>query len=372
MRTVRNYTYGMPLPVTVVCGLDRRPTTTIARSLLGTDPDATLVTHCLDQVGLGLVSRTLERADGVVEPGLLELAHGCVSCTLREDVLPTLVRLARDGRTSSVVLLLPEAVEPIGFVEAFHGVPVDGQRTASDSCQLTGVVTVVTGSDLVPRLAQGLEIADSAISSTPEDDRTVAEILARQIEAADVVVALDAEATERGLLRLLNPTARLERAALPPPPGVFDLEASIDRCDPTVVPSGPVLRREADAWSLTWRASKPFHPERLHDCLDDVMHASLRARGQVWIASRPQAVVGWESTGPRINLGVAGTWRDHGRNDLWIAGVTDSPADLVFALDRAVLTPDEMAAGPRQWRTYDDPFHAVWSSHQDQDVEEAS
>jgi G3E family GTPase len=362
----------MTLPITVVCGLDRRPTTTIARSLLGTDPEATLVTHCLDHVGLGLVSRTLERADGFVEPGLLELAHGCVSCTLREDVLPTLVRLARDGRTSSVVLLLPEALEPIGFVEAFYAVPVDGPRTASDHCQLTGVVTVVTGPDLVPRLAQGLEIAESDISSTPDDDRTVAEIHARQIEAADVLVALDAEATERGLLRLLNPTARQERAALPPPPGVFDLDATIDRCDPTVVAPGPMLRREADAWSLTWRGKRPFHPGRLHDCLDEVMHASLRARGQVWIASRPQAVVGWESTGPRINLGVAGTWRDHGRSDLWIAGVTDTPVDLVLALDRAMLTPDELAAGPGAWRTYDDPFDAVWRSHYDQDIEEAS
>lgn len=362
----------MVLPVTVVCGLDRRPTTTIARSLLGTDIRAVLVTHCLDQVGLGLVSRTLERADGAVEPGLLELAHGCVTCTLREDVLPTLVRLAQDGRTSSVVLLLPEALEPVAFVEAFHGLPVDGHRTVSDSCRLTGVVTVVAGPELLPRLAQGQEISESGISSAPDDDRTVGEILARQVEAADVIVALDAEATERGLLRLLNPIARQERCAVAPPVGAFNLDATLDRADPTIVAPGPTLRREADAWSLTWRGTRPFHPERLHDCLDDVMHTSLRSRGQVWIASRPEAAVGWESTGPRINLGRSGTWRDHGRSDLWIAGVTDSPADLVFALDRAVLTPDEMAAGPAQWRTYDDPFGGVWAAAGSQGMEEAS
>ena len=69
---------------------------------------------------------------------------------------------------------------------------------------------------------------------------------------------------------------------------------------------------------------------------------------------------------------MSGTWGDHGRGALWLAGVTDTPADLVFALDRAVLTADEMAAGPRSWRTYDDPFDAVWSSRGDQDVQEAS
>lgn len=362
----------MRLPVTVVSGLDRRPTTTIARSLLGTDPESVLVTHCLDQVELGLVSRTLERAGGAVEPGLLELEHGCVTCTLREDVLPTVVRLARDERTTAAVLLLPEALEPVAFVEAFHGMPVADERTASDFCDLTGVVTVVSGPHLLARLADGQEIAASGISSTPDDNRTVGEILARQVETADLIVALDAEASERGLLRLLNPTARQERSAMAPSPGSFDLDATLDRADPTVVAPGPMLRREADAWSLTWRSSVPMHPERLHDCLDDIMHGALRSVGQVWIASRPEAAVGWESTGPRINLGRSGTWRAAGRTDLVLTGVSDSPAELVFALDRAQLTPDELAAGSAQWRSYPDPFHRVWAAESSHEMDDAS
>lgn len=349
------------MPITVVCGIDRAPTTAVARSLLARDRRAALLTHCLDQVELGLVSRTVERADGSVEPGLLELAHGCVSCTLREDVLPTLVALSRDGRTSGVVLLLPEVVEPIGFVEAFHGVELDPGRTAADECHLTGIVSVVSASTLIARLAEADTLFDAGMTSLVEDERTVGEVLARQVETADVVVAFDAPATERGLLRLLNPEARLTREPAPPSTP-FDLDSMVRRADPTEVLPGPALQREGDAWLLNWRSRRPFHPGRLHDALDDVIGLTLRGRGETWIASRPDAVVGWESTGPRLNLGRAGTWLQRGRNALVLTGIADDPTDVAIALDHCVLTDDELAEGDLAWQFYDDPFAAVWEA----------
>jgi G3E family GTPase len=145
----------------------------------------------------------------------------------------------------------------------------------------------------------------------------------------------------------------------------------VDRADPTVVEPAPMLRREGDAWSLTYRSTRPFHPERLHDALDQVMERALRSHGEVWIASRPEAVVGWESTGPRLNLGRCGTWTTGARSTLQITGVTDTPADLVIALDQGLLTDDELAAGPHRWTAWDDPFAAVWAAAHDE-IEEAS
>jgi len=43
---------------------------------------------------------------------VLELAHGCVSCTLREDLLPLLRRLARRPEVTRIVVRLDEAMEP--------------------------------------------------------------------------------------------------------------------------------------------------------------------------------------------------------------------------------------------------------------------
>ncbi len=90
------YALAMSLPVTVVCGLSRSATMSAGRDLLAGRSAARLVAHCLDQLQVGLVSRSVTDAQGQVEAALIELVHDCVSCTLREDVLPTLMRMAAD------------------------------------------------------------------------------------------------------------------------------------------------------------------------------------------------------------------------------------------------------------------------------------
>ncbi len=50
------------LPVTVVSGVDAPLARDVARGLLRSAPSGALVTHNLDQVGLGLIARTIERS----------------------------------------------------------------------------------------------------------------------------------------------------------------------------------------------------------------------------------------------------------------------------------------------------------------------
>src|SRR5690349_9166099 len=98
--------------VTVLAGFAPAATDAVARSLLVADPSLTLVSHDLSAVRDGVVTRTVRTAAGVIERGRTELVHGCVSCTLREDVLPTLERLSRERPGSDIVLSLPPAIEP--------------------------------------------------------------------------------------------------------------------------------------------------------------------------------------------------------------------------------------------------------------------
>jgi G3E family GTPase len=394
----------MQTPVTVVCGPDRAHSLRTARRLLDADPARVLVEHDLTQVEAGLVGRTEQWGDGRVEATVVELAHGCVSCTLREDVLPALVGLARSGRASHVVLLLPDVVEPAGFVEAFHGMPLslpgDGDGTAGTTdttaavhCRISRIVAVVDAPDLVPTVAAGLTLAEAGRAAADADDRTLGEVAVRQVETADIVVAGDAGPTERALVELLNPGVRLvhetDAAGDVLPAGVFDLERTLDRGDPSVVPAGPDVRRRADAWSVTWRARAPLHPCRLHDALTDLTDTVLRSRGTVWLAGHPGAMVGWDGVGPRVNLGEVGPWLDgaepcawdhahpHHRlraeldwhdtfgdryQELCLTGVGELPHRAVDALAAALLTEVELRAtdGGRRSPVGEDPFADVF------------
>lgn len=382
----------MSTPVTIVCGPDRDPALLIARRLRGDRPTHVLLEHDLAQVDLGIVGRATERGGGSYDAEVVELAHGCVSCTVREDMLPTLVALAASGTVEHVVLLLPDVVEAAGFVEAFHGMPLPGtDATASQSCHLDRVVAVVRANELVETIAAGRTLAELRRTAADADDRCLGEVVVRQLESADAVVLLDASATERGLVRLLNPTARVLGPDDAVPAGLFDLDRMLDRADPSIVPAGADVRRDGDAWTVVWRARRPLHPVRLHEALDELVDGPLRSRGTVWLAGRPDALVGWEATGPRLSLGHIGSWLDGENPCAWdhadphrrvraeldwdavfgdryqevaLTGVGEIP-DLVAVLDHCLVTDAELRSGQFAAPLPADPFADVFAHTQE-------
>jgi G3E family GTPase len=384
-------------PVTVVCGPDRDPNLLIARRLRGEESTHVLLEHDLAQVDLGLVGRASERGGGRYEADVVELAHGCVSCTVREDMLPTLVGLARSGTVEHIVLVLPDVVEAAGFLEAFHGMALPGPTgeggggTAAEHCHVDVVVAVVRAPELIATVAQGQTLAELGRTAADADDRCLGELVLRQVETADVVVLLDASATERGLVRLLNPTARVLGPDDQVPTGVFDLDRTLDRADPSIVPAGADIRRDADAWTVVWRARRPLHPVRLHEALDPLVDMSLRSRGTIWLAGHPDALVGWEAAGPRLSLGHVGSWLDgedpcawdhadpHRRvraqldwdavfgdryQEVAVTGVGDVP-DVAELLDACLVTDAELQAGLFAAPLSTDPFADVFARSQE-------
>jgi len=387
------------MSVTVVCGPDRDPALLIARRLRGTDATSVLLEHDLTQVDVGLVGRATERGDGRYDAEVVELAHGCVSCTVREDMLPTLVALAASGTVEHVVLLLPDVVEAAGFLEAFYGLalPATGtgpEATAAQTCHVDRVVAVVRAPDLIPTINRGDTLAELGRTAADADDRCLGELLVRQVETADVIVLFDASATERGLARLLNPTARVLGPDEHVPTRLFDLDRTLDRADPSIVPAGADVRRDADAWTVVWRARRPLHPVRLHEALDPLVDMSLRSRGTIWLAGHPDALVGWEAAGPRLNLGHVGSWLDGGGPCAWdhadphrrvraqldwdaafgdryqevaVTGVGELP-DVTGLLDDCLVTDAELRSGLLAAPLPSDPFADVFTHAQSHEV----
>lgn len=362
MRIVLIYAELMTLPITVTCGLNRAANMAVAHELLAQRNTTHLVAHCLDQLPVGLVSRSITDRKGQVDAALIELVHDCVSCTLREDVLPTLMRMAAEPGVDAIVLVLPEAVEPIGFLESFMLATDQNGRTTSDVCHVEAVVAVVDPPELVPTLSSDETLIDRGLNVGEEDDRCIADVLAGQVECADLVVAKDATAQERALLQLLNAQAIVTEQTPRNLEPMFDFDRTSARTSPAHIDHLATTCRVDDAWRLQWRSQRPLHPLRLYEALETIADVSLRGRGHFRIASRPEVVVEWDSVGGQLRLGAPATEVSSDQAQLQFVGLSDRAYAISDVLDAAQLTDAELAE-PSIFTTEEtDPFIHIWRS----------
>ncbi|WP_305787183.1 CobW family GTP-binding protein [Symbioplanes lichenis] len=326
----------------------------------------------------------------MLESGLTELVHGCVSCTLREDVLPTLVRLSRQHPGDDILLALPPAVEPEAV--ALAAGPHDLEAFRFDS-----FVTVVEATALVADLATTDDLRDRDLHAAANDDRAVADVVNRQIEFADTLVVWGAAPAAATLLHHLAPWAALVRTGETAQVDCRALAAHVlrtGRHDPEVpglpgraLQDYPIGIHEPAApdgvTALLFPSRRPFHPQRLHDALDDLTGAPLRGRGQLWLASQGDTAIAFESAGGGLRMGSLGPWLAALPRDRWSSVVPmrrlaadagwepyygDRKTVLSFVgfgldvdgmtalLRTCLLTDAEIAGGEEGWRRLPDPF----------------
>ncbi|MFC7327282.1 CobW family GTP-binding protein [Marinactinospora rubrisoli] len=386
---------GLPARVVVVSGLHAAARAHVVEELLHAVPGALAVHHDLSDVAGGVVRRVLRDRWGERDRSRVDLVHACVSCTLREDLVPLLLDLAERGEDRLFVVESWDGVEPRQIAEALTRTLVNG-RPVSTWLRVGAVITAVAAERLVADLATTDDMTDRRLAIASEDDRTVAEVLARQVEyptALAVHGAEGADAAERerctAVLSQLNPAALVvpaERGALVPLlAGHFDVAAAAARTDPTT--AQPPERCEAgEVRTVTWRRFRPLHPARLHAALDDVVAAGLRSRGRFWLASHPDTMLVWDAAGSSLALEPAGPWLAALPDAAWdmvteqrraaadldwhpvsgdrcqclsFTGVGLDVDRLVGILDSCLLTEEEMADESRRWTRADDPFAEV-------------
>jgi len=299
--------------VTVLAGFSPPATEAVTRSLLVTDPRLLLVRHDLTRVRDGFVRRIVRTAGTIIEDVTVRLAHGCVACTLRDDVLPTLVRLGRERPGSDLVLALPNVVEPEAVAAACAA---GGVALRFDS-----YVTVVEARGLLDDLAGTDDLRDRDLHAAEQDGRSVAAVVARQIEYADTIVVWGRpDGRAEPLLHRLAPWATQVRVGDTTTIDCTALAARLrgtGRHDPRTpgvlgraLEGLPIGVHDPDGGAVLFRARRPFHPGRLHAALPELTGAALRGRGQLWLASQPDVAIGWESAGGGIALGALGPWLD--------------------------------------------------------------
>lgn len=400
-RTVRAREAAEPLPVVLLSGPTVAGVEAAAESLRLDVPGSSVLVHGLDRVGAGWVRRDHVDADGRRRQARVPLAHDCVSCTLREDVVRAVALTARQGDADRLIVASPGVVEPGAVAGALDEALVDGEPLV-ERARLRTLVTVLDAERLLDELMSPDTLSDRGTATAVSDDRTVAEVLVAQIEYADVLVLTRTDAlgaAERGVV-----DAVLDRLAPVAPryafrPGVLPahrlLTEQLYDSDRTAAKAGwarelggDPLPRGCDhgVSTVVFRSRRPFAPARLHEILADPFDGLLRSRGFCWMATRPDEVIEWGQAGPGLDLGPCGRWlveappsawdeldpEDRTRVEAaWDPYYGDRETELVFtglhldhravhgALESCLLTDGELAQGPDGWRAMPDPF---WSS----------
>ena len=370
----------MRTPVILVAG--QTGTDPVVGLLLRT-PGTLVVEHRFDGHVVRRTTATLQRGVLTTTEAGLELAHGCVSCTIRNDLLVLLRQLHRRDDVDRIVVHLAPWLEPEPICVAINHVRVrvaagyvDGPAALDVS-----VAAVVNCVDSSVWLGQAL--GDTEL----DDGRTQAQVVVNQAEFADVVVLNRPDPYVVGVLRRLSPRARIRV-------GADGIERVLEHLLPDARrgrsddPHGPLLagqptlNAQGPITLVEFNSRRPFHPHRLHAGLDLLLDGVIRTRGRLWLASQPEHAMWLESAGGGLRVSSAGKWlaamtvaelagvdaerrafaelrwddRHGDRHTAMTVLVCGARlAEILDGLDGALLT-DEEYRSPRDWIHYDDPF----------------
>lgn len=391
------------LPVTVLSGFLGAGKTTVLSNILNNRDNKKVAVIVNDMSEINIDSAIVQNEVSLnrSEEKLVEMSNGCICCTLREDLLEEVTKLAKEGRFDYLVIESTGISEPLPVAETFTFADEDGV-SLSDVAKLDTMVTVVDAVNFLKDYEEAKYLQETGESLGEDDDRSVADLLVDQIEFADLILISKTDLVspsdkERltAILKALNTDAKI----IPIAHGKVDIDEVLNTglFDFEKAQQAPGWLKEMRGehvpeteeygiGSFSYEARRPFNPEKFYQFL----HATekfgklLRSKGYFWLATRPQLAGQWSQAGGIASYGFAGMfWKAIPEKDWpddedylasikkqWVEPFGDMRQELVFigqgldqskmieALDECLLSEEEVLKGKSYWSTLSDPFPA--------------
>ena len=391
------------LPVTVLSGFWGAGKTTVLSHILNNreNKKVAVIVNDMSEINIDAATVKSEVSFNRSEEKLIEMSNGCICCTLREDLLEEVNKLAKEGRFDHLVIESTGISEPLPVAETFTFADEEGV-SLSDVAKLDTMVTVVDAVNFLKDYQEAKYLKDKGESLGEDDERSVADLLVDQVEFADLILIsktdlVNTEDLERlkAILKTLNTDAKV----LPIEHGNVDIDK--------VLNTGLFdfeRARQAPGWlkemrgehipeteeygigSFCYEARRPFHPDKFHEFLHNTKQYGklIRSKGFFWLATRPEYAGQWSQAGGIARYGFAGLfWKAVPKKDWpedeeylasiknqWVEPFGDMRQELVFIgqgldqekmtqkLNECLLTEEEVLKGREYWETLKDPFPA--------------
>ncbi len=344
----------MLTPVVVVTGIAPEPMARVMVGALWDLPDAVSVRHAIDPVEQVLL-RVVSDRTGELERELIPLEHASVTCAIREDVVPTIERLARDGRWGVVVACLPVGAPAAQVCHVLHGDPA-----LRRNLRVSAVVTALDSETLTDDLLGDDLLRERRLHSGPDDGRGVGEVACAMVEYGDITVLTGSEEpVGHDLVRSLARPDALVVAGAEHLSGAALVEARHEhvRTAAWAAPTRPVPlppHASSRVWRLDLDTPRGFHPDRLLAGIGALGSGRHRSRGCFWLPTRPGRLLVWDGSGGQLSVGDGGPWDGQPPcTRLLLTGVGAAPERLLRAFDDLLLTAAENRAA---WAVAEDGF----------------